>query len=72
MIGPNISEAKTELIKLIHQKDHSNGIAHDNISSSYSNSVPTKVHLHTRLMRKVQELYSLMVSQINHYRGIFS
>lgn len=68
MIGPNISEAKTELIKLIHQKDHSNGIEQDNISSSYSNSVP-KVQLHTRIMRKVQEFCSLMMSQINHYRG---
>ncbi|XP_071631409.1 protein brambleberry [Temnothorax longispinosus] len=68
MIGPNTSEAKTELIKLVHQKSHSNGVAYDNAPSSHSNSVP-KMQLHTKLTRNVQEFYYLIVSQINHYRG---
>lgn len=72
MIGPNISEAKTELIKLLNQKNHSNGVAHNNTSSSHSNSVP-KMQLYKRLIKKMQELYPLkcknfIVSQINHYR----
>jgi len=70
MIGPNISEAKTELIKLIHQKDHLNGVVHDTLSSN-SKSVQ-KMQLHTRLMKKVQEFYSLIISQINYYKGISS
>lgn len=68
MIGPNISEAKTELIKLMHQKNHSNGIAPDTAPSSNSSSVP-KMQLYKRLMIKVQEFYKLNVSQINHYKG---
>jgi len=70
IIGPNIPEAKTELIKLIHQqKNYANGIGHDNTSSSNSNSVP-KMQLHTRLMSKVRKLYNFSVSQINNFRGI--
>jgi len=69
MIGPNISEAKTELIRLVHQKDHLNRVVHDNTLPS--KSVP-KMQLHTRIMKKAQELYSLIISQINYYRGISS
>lgn len=65
--GPNISEAKTELIKLIHQQSQLNGVAHDNTSSLNSNSVP-KMQLHTRVMKKAQELYNLVVSKTNYYR----
>ncbi|XP_018355868.1 PREDICTED: protein brambleberry-like [Trachymyrmex septentrionalis] len=69
IIGPNVPEAKTELIKLIHQqKGYSNGIVHDNTSSSNSNSIP-KMQLHTRLMNKVRKLYNLSVLQINNFRG---
>ncbi|KAG5308450.1 BMBL protein, partial [Acromyrmex insinuator] len=69
IIGPNVPEAKTELIKLIHQqKGYSNGIARDNTSSSNFNSVP-KMQLHTRLMSKVRKLYNLSVLQINNFRG---
>lgn len=71
MIGPNISEAKTELIKLMHQNGHSNGVVHNSTSSSQSSSVP-KMQLHTRVTRKVQDLYHLIVSQINYYKGISS
>ncbi|XP_018049621.1 PREDICTED: protein brambleberry-like [Atta colombica] len=72
IIGPNIPEAKTELIKLIHQqKGYANGIGHDNTSSSNSNSVP-KMQLHTRLMSKVRKLYNFSVSQINNFRGKFN
>ncbi|XP_071555163.1 protein brambleberry-like [Temnothorax nylanderi] len=45
MIGPNISKAKTKLIKRVHRKGHSNGVAYDNAPSSHSNSVP-KMQLH--------------------------
>lgn len=74
MIGPNISGAKTELIKLLDKKNHSNGVAHNNVPSSHSNFVP-KMQLYKRLMRKMQEFSPLkcktfIVSQINHYRGI--
>ncbi|XP_018402480.1 PREDICTED: protein brambleberry-like [Cyphomyrmex costatus] len=69
IIGPNVPEAKTELIKLIHQqKGYSNGIVHDNTSLSNSDSMP-KMQLHTRLISTVQKLYYLSISHINYFRG---
>ncbi|KAL6257682.1 hypothetical protein P5V15_011338 [Pogonomyrmex californicus] len=70
MIGSNTLEAKTELIKLIHQKGHSNGVTHNNASSSYLNIVPKQ--LHTMFVKKIQNFYDAIISQINHCKGKIS
>ncbi|XP_011865596.1 PREDICTED: protein brambleberry-like isoform X2 [Vollenhovia emeryi] len=66
MIGPNVSEANTKLIKLIHQNGHgSYSVAHDSTSSAHSTSV------HTRIEKKIQALNNLIILKINHYREKF-
>ncbi|XP_032668557.1 protein brambleberry-like [Odontomachus brunneus] len=61
--GPSI--LKTKLTNMTYQNEHSNGDAHKYTSSSYSNSIP-KAPLHTRLIKKIRELYNLIISKVKY------
>lgn len=69
IFGPNNSTIKP--INLTYQNGHSNRNVHEYTSSSYSNSMP-KAPLHIKLMQRLQELYSLILSKINYCIRTFS
>lgn len=60
IFGPKYSEIRP--INVAYQ--NGNGAIHE-CTSSYSNSVP-KMRLHTKLMKKLQELYNRLLSQLNY------
>ncbi|EFN77904.1 hypothetical protein EAI_00587 [Harpegnathos saltator] len=62
IFGP--SRLNTKSADLAYQNGHSNRDAHEYTSSSYSNSI-SKAPLHTRLMKRIRELYSFIVSKAN-------
>ncbi|KAL0099872.1 hypothetical protein PUN28_019950 [Cardiocondyla obscurior] len=68
IIGPKNLKAETELINLINHNGHLNGNAHSNIQMSSHSNPTLQVQLHSRLIRKVQQFYSLIISKINHYK----
>ncbi|CAL1682172.1 unnamed protein product [Lasius platythorax] len=65
MFGPSSSEAKTQPAKLVSQNGHLNENAYKYTSTSYFSSM-SRMRLHVKLMKKMQELFNFIVLQTNY------
>lgn len=70
MFGPSSSEAKTQPAKLVSQNGHLNENAYKYTSTSYFSSM-SRMRLHVKLMKKMQELFNFIVLQTNYCKGTF-